>query len=159
MLGELFWAVAGGIYLVGHSIKGDISKLNEAEQDKIIMDYMRTHTDMELEKRLRIEVGTPSIYNEIWERIEDYKRNDGAFTKLGGSSDDLWASVCESRLPLFDNKGRIPKRTMIEYNHGSVLRLLMHTYNKRVGGEAYNAICQALGRNNFHVPLEYISKT
>ena len=169
MIIELYIVLFAVVYLMGTSIIHGLkvigynksNKIAESDQPKI-EEYMNQWSDRELEEKLKGEVKIPSKYNEIWERIEKYKEDGGYWSiHCGRYAASAWESVGEKRLPLFNNKYKIPKGTDLMFNYRTIVMLLMHTHDKQLGAEAYMAIRKQLGypNNRFgnFVPYEYAS--
>jgi len=143
MLRSLGWITAGFAYLFGSSIKETCKDVGIAQKRKLKEEYIALNSDRELEARLGKEILMPSKYNEIWERIERYKRDGGSFYVLRSYDyfkKSEWDDVGKSRLPMFNHRGELLKNCGT-INADRILQLLINTYGKmtvgQAGGEAY----------------------
>ena len=66
-------------------------------------EYVKAHTDSELEERLMHDVENPEKYEELWERIESFKRDNPVFCSKHASRYERfgWNNVGHERLKPF----------------------------------------------------------
>lgn len=131
---DLFFLIAGGAY----ATKKCFDQIGENGRNIAIKNainkYVEEHTDSELEEKLKNDIENPAKYNEIYERIEAYKQNDGKYYLIF-KDDWEWNSVGKLRLPVRDKHGslygRTKKESSILYeNRYAILYMLMLTYDK-----------------------------
>ena len=116
--------------------------------------YIELWTDPELEARLEADIENPDKYDEIWDRLEEFKRTRG--TQLVCEELDekplvldgyaiyssLWIKVVGvERRPFRDTNGNLEGRNkneekMLDLYRYSALLCLMHTYNKKTMTQA-----------------------
>ena len=133
---EAGWLAIGGYYAAEEGLGGHFQKKKLSDVDAII----RSLTDEALEQSIRNEVGNASEekFDEIWNRIEEFKRdNPHLIRKHIWSS--YWGHVGKERFPftyerfcLQSNKKKLTKsdEKMLATYRGWVVTLLMNTYGK-----------------------------
>lgn len=128
---------------VGSSIKSQVNfEVREQYRKKFFDEWV----DEKLEAKLRDDLSKPSKYDEIWERIEKYKRDDGEvylMRKLFGEKAGrryFWGEVGEKRLRIRNANGKYPTGyTAKVYNENfwKTMSLLMNTYEKLTSDDAF----------------------
>lgn len=140
MLGDLFTMLAGGTY-VAKKCFDEINENGKCIDAKLAMDkFIKEHTDFELEKKLKQDIENPNKFNEIYERLEEYKNNNGRYY-LGFQYIWDFRLSNNTRLRLTDRDGGLYGRTKKEAdelyeNRWVVLEMLMHTYEKMTYNQA-----------------------
>lgn len=158
-VGSLFSVLLGGAWLVKETV-GEIKEHSGDEvRRRLISSYIDENTDLELEDRLRKDIENPDKYDEIWARIEGYKRDNptilwskihkttgtkcyAGFSLLNCRSFDI-ADIGERRIPFRDAKGSLYGRNQMEErqlhdNREIALSLLIWTYGKETRDSARN---------------------
>ena len=156
-VGDLFGILAGGAFVTKEAIK-EIGERAESEgRTKLIQAYISESTDIELEKKLKMDIEDPKKYAEVWERIESYKRDNPTtawckthkatgkkcypgFSLIYCRSFDV-ADIGKRRIPFRDAKGGLFGRNQTEEaqlhdNREIALSLLMWTYGKETVNSA-----------------------
>lgn len=128
---------------VGTAAKTQINfEVREQYRKKFFDEWV----DETLEKKLRDDLSTPSKYNEIWERIEKYKEDEGEvylMRKLFGERQGwryFWEDVGKTRLQIRNKNGKCATGyTTKEYNNNywKTMSLLMNTYEKLTVDDAF----------------------
>jgi hypothetical protein len=139
MIGEFLISLFGGAAFIGSAVKQvnrkHISNVRQIVYRDCYNELIEKWEDIALEKQLRVDVVTPSKFEEFWERIEQYKEDGGDMVYL---FPDLWRFVGTKRLPVFDIKKKNKHLTRyfddygtnLQHNRSVTVRLLMQTYNK-----------------------------
>lgn len=146
---ELYEILFGGAWVTKELFKEAGERGVEKRRSELIKQYVAEHTDLELEERLMREVESPSKYNEVWERIENFKRENPVYCKreadkswkkkydgtYGYFSRFGWQDVGYSRLEFRTSKGSLYGKTqrediLLEGNRNIAVYLLMQTYGK-----------------------------
>ena len=89
------------------------------------LEHEQSQTDFVLERQLILDIENQKKYDEIWTRIELYKRNRGHYSLI---YDKLWETVGKQRRRFCSERGT-PIREY-EGNREFGLKLLMMTYDK-----------------------------
>lgn len=128
---------------VGTAAKTQINfEVREQYRKKFFDEWV----DEALEKKLRDDLSTPSKYNEIWERIEKYKEDEGEvylMRKLFGEKKGwryFWEDVGKTRFPIRNKNGKYATGYAAkEYNNNywKTMSLLMNTYEKLTADDAF----------------------
>lgn len=143
---------------VGTAAKTQINfEVREQYRKKFFDEWV----DEALEKKLRDDLSTPSKYDEIWERIEKYKEDEGEvylMRKLFGEREGrryFWEDVGKTRFQIRNKNGKCATGyTAKEYNNNywKTMSLLMNTYEKLTADDAfyifdicYNSITKQFG--------------
>ena len=150
-VGDLFGIFAGGAWLA----KENIASIGEQSVDKtrseLIQAYILENTDSALEEKLRKDIEDPDKYDEIWQRIERFKRDNP--TMLWKKLHQKTGTICyagfsllnvrtygvedigKKRLPFRDSTGSMYGKSYAEEarlrdNREIALSLLIWTYGK-----------------------------
>lgn len=136
------WLALGGYYAIEDGLTNHSQKKKLKEVSAIINNL----TDEAFEKKIRDEVGNASEdkFDEIWNRIEEFKR-DYRHLIHEHLSTSYWLCVGKERFPFTHdsfckqtNRKRLTKsdEKMIAMYRGWVVTLLMNTYKKYSVAEA-----------------------
>ena len=153
-IGDLFSMIGGGAWLLKESANAIGECADDSVRSALIEAYIAEHTDPILEERLRAEIEDPACCQVIWQRLEEYKRDNpvwcrqheeqswrGQHTKKMYSPAFGWQSIGVERIPFRDEQGKLHGKNQTEEkilacNRNRVLALLMHTYGKMTIAEA-----------------------
>lgn len=144
---DLFTILAGGAWLT----KETFHEIGERGVEKHCAQQFHTfiaqHSDPGLERELSAMVEDRSSYNAVWERIEQFKRDnpvwcsqheekgyrgyDGKYIEPGFG----WQSVGKERLPFHNTAGALDSANQnysarLSYNRLLAVSMLMQTYGK-----------------------------
>lgn len=147
LLTEFFIMLAGGAHGAKKYIGESRAIRDNLREEAAIQQYLQEHTDPALEAEWTEKVMDPACYDEIWERLEDYKRSGGRYSIWSPdvTTRRFWSEIGTHRPILFDRFGRPLNGpgTVIEngvvygtWNPHQVLRLVMHTFGKQTQIEA-----------------------
>lgn len=145
-VGDLFGILAGAAF-VAREVGIEISERAEGEvRSKLIKEFVAEHTDVELEHKLIADVENPYKYDEVWNRLEEFKRNNPIFCKKHTSQYDRfgWENVGKARLRFRDSNGTLIGKNQNEElalkgNRNIAVYLLMQTYGKMTENSALEA--------------------
>lgn len=145
-VGDLFGILAGGAF-VAREAGIEICERAEGEaRSKLIKEFVVEHTDAELEQKLTADVENPSMYNDVWKRLEEFKRDNPLFCKKHTSQYDRfgWENVGKERLPFRDAKGTLIGKSqneelILKSNRNIAVYLLMQTYGIMTANSALEA--------------------
>lgn len=138
--------IGAGAYIAKEVGTAAKSQINFEVREQYRKKFFDEWVDETLEKKLRDDLSTPSKYNEIWERIEKYKEDEGEvylMRKLFGEKKGwryFWGDVGEKRLPIRNKNGKYATGyTAKEYNDNfwKTMSLLMNTYEKLTVDDAF----------------------
>jgi len=148
---DLFSIVAGSAWLTKEGASAIGEQAQDKARDELIRDYILRNTDDALEAKLRKDIEDPDKFDEIWQRIEQFKRDNP--TKLWKKIHKETRTPCyagfslvnvrtfsvndigQKRLPFRDAKGGLYGRNLTEEsqlrdNREIALSLLIWTYGK-----------------------------
>ena len=145
-VGDLFGILAGGAFVAREACIEIGEKAEGEERAKQIKVFIAEHTDAELEQRLTADVENPSMYEEVWKRLEEFKRDNPVFCKQHTSQYDRfgWANVGKERLNFRSEKGSLigssqNEELILKSNRNVAVYLLMQTYGKMTVNAALEA--------------------
>ena len=168
-VGDLFSILAGGAWLAKDAVCESLERDRNNRQYRLCKTYVDKHTDPELEKKLKKDIEDPKKYNQIWERIEKYQR-DNPLCPWNRCYEDapresyVWffadfkqSDIGKKRLPVRNEKGSLYGRNSAEgdwlfRNQEFTLSLLMWTYGKESSRNAINNACNVV----YASPEKYI---
>lgn len=133
---EMGWLAIGGYYATEEGLSGHFQQKKLDEANTII----RSLSDEALEQKIQKEIGNASEekFNEIWRRIEDFKRDNPHLIRRHLWS-SYWNYVGKERFPftherfcLQIGKKRLTKadEKILATYRGWTVTLLMNTYGK-----------------------------
>lgn len=139
---EVGWLAIGSYHVFGESIADYSQKKKINEVSSIIKSLI----DEEFEQKLRDEISdaSPDKFNEVWCRIEEYKRDNPHLLQKHNST-SYWSYVGKERFPftrdkfcLVAGKNKLTKadEKMLSTYRGWTITLLMSTYGKYSVAEA-----------------------
>ena len=137
---ELFSIFAGAGFLANKSRKERQEKRASLTRNDLIDQYIKKYTDPELEKKLIHDILDPQKYDEIWDRIESYKKRRGGWY-VWKRHNPAWQEVGTHRLPFRTMSGQTYTKNQYENNvlqgnRNKALYMLMHTYGKMTVNDA-----------------------
>ena len=137
LLSGLFGLLAGGAMIAKDSIDAARENVRSMEIAEARKEYVKAHTDSELEERLMHDVENPEKYEDLWERIESFKRDNPVFCSKHASRYERfgWNNVGHERLMFRSAKGGLYGKTqyesmLLDGNRNIAVYLLMQTYGK-----------------------------
>ena len=125
---DLLWVLGGAAY-VADGAKKAASREKSRTMSEFVQKYICENTDVTLEREIGADVANPQKYEEVWERIERYHRENpisGWSRRYKGSS-----IICTPQFP----KGEIPHNFSVKDIGKCRLYFWSQARNKR----AYNA--------------------
>ena len=155
MIGSFFTILAAGGWILKESYKELSAGVEADSRDRLMKKFVEEHTDLELESRLLNDIENPEKYNEVWSRIERFKRDnpfliEREIRRIRGDKGDRlhgyvprseWEYVGSTRLPFRTPSGALRckglERSMtLEHNRIIALWFLMISYGKLSSGRA-----------------------
>lgn len=137
--------MAGGAFIAREAGVEIVERAESKERAKLIREFVEQHTDKQLEEKLMADVKNPSMYDKIWRRLEEFKRDNPLFCKARTTeyAGFGWGNVGKERLGFFNAKGGLYGRSQYEElvlrgNRNIAVYLLMQTYGKMTENHANN---------------------
>lgn len=116
MIGAVFSILAG----IGGAVVSLFTGTTEQLEVMNERQWKEAHTDPDLQLHYALMTGDPSKYEEIWNKIEEYKRNGGINSHRYA---EAWKDVGTYRLTFCNSKGVPTQAYQGNREHG--VRLLM----------------------------------
>lgn len=138
-VGDLLLILLGGGTLATKSFKESEAKIDQRVKEELEQRFIERYTDPELEKKIEQDILNPDKYEEIWDRIERYKKEGGEVCEWDMQKNPAYSYwnvlVGKSRRPFRDINGNLVAKTKadtarLEGNRSVACGLLMHTYGK-----------------------------
>lgn len=115
---DFYTMLAGGAWLAKETVKEVGERGSESHRSALWDQFVAEHTDLELERQLMKMVEDPACYNAVWERLEQFKRDNpvwcsqheekGYYSEWDNRYIDPgfgWQSIGKERLEFFKNYG------------------------------------------------------
>ena len=154
---DLFTILAGGAWLTKETFREVDEHGAEQYRTKLINEFIAQHSDIELERQLQAQIENPACYDEIWQRLELFKRDNPVWCKERESKPEYlpnsticlpaqpgWQDVGVQRLPFRDEYGYLTPANqrlahILSQNRTFTLIMLMETYDKMTLSRARQA--------------------
>ena len=130
-VGDLFTILAGGAWLTKEAVNEIGERADDQTRDALIKKYIAEHTDPALERRLWEDVENPVMYDELWRRIETFKRDNPVYCNediIKNTKKDYTGIKEIVYSPWYDVGKRRP--LFRDANPSGLVYLLMQTYGK-----------------------------
>lgn len=136
-VGDLFMILLGGGALASKSIKSKEAQFDSCVKQELEEHFVKRYTDSELEERVTLDVLDPEKYDDIWNRIEKYKNENGiVYLEDSKNPYSPWNQyACIKRVPFRDSRGSLQGKNraesdLLEHYRSAAIAMLMHTYGK-----------------------------
>lgn len=136
-VGDLLLILLGGGTLATKSFKESEAKMDQHVKEELEQRFIERYTDPELEKKIEQDILNPDKYEEIWDRIERYKKENGAiYLEDAKNPYSPWNQyACIKRVPFRDSNGSIKGKNrtesdLLEHYRSAAVVMLMHTHGK-----------------------------
>lgn len=147
-IGDLFGIFGGGAWLAKESVREICEQADNRTNKELIDAFVAEHTSLELEQRLKDELLDPDSHENVWKRLEVYKRENpmlckkheksrwrGQYTQQFYQPNFGWQDIGQRRIPLLDKKDavrgkNIQEESQLAANRNLVLHMLMEVHGK-----------------------------
>lgn len=129
---DLFTMMAGGAWLTKEAVRETGNRGVEKYRADLIQKYIAEHTDLELEQTWAQKIDDPDCYDEVWTRLESFKRDNPVWCEQHSNKPRYSEYLQKMVGPNFgwQSIGKLRLKKVSDELRGTVLNMLMQTHGK-----------------------------